>query len=61
MMTGIGDRLGPPVACRALSPFLVNPGIAAPTKQVFEALGLAHGSRCQVAYGPRNAESECGV
>ena len=45
MMTGIGDRLGPPVALPGAFAVLVNPGIAAPTKQVFEALGLAHGSR----------------
>ena len=45
MMSGIGDRLGPPVALPNAIAVLVNPGIAAPTREVYEALGLARGSR----------------
>ena len=45
MMSGIGERLGPPVALPEAFAVLANPGIPAPTKQVFEALGLAPGSR----------------
>src|SRR5271165_2443499 len=41
MMTGIGDRLGPPVALPCAFAVLVNPEVAAPTRRVFEALGLA--------------------
>jgi len=44
MMSGIGDRLGPPVPLPRLFAVLVNPGVAAPTRQVFGALGLPSGS-----------------
>jgi 4-diphosphocytidyl-2-C-methyl-D-erythritol kinase len=45
MLSGIGDRLGPPIALPAVFAVLVNPRVAAPTRQVFEALRLAPGSR----------------
>jgi 4-diphosphocytidyl-2-C-methyl-D-erythritol kinase len=45
MMSGIGDRLGPPIALPAVFAVLVNPRVAAATRQVFEALRLAPGSR----------------
>jgi 4-diphosphocytidyl-2-C-methyl-D-erythritol kinase len=45
VMKGIGERLGPPVALPTLFAVLVNPRIATPTRKVFEALGLAPGSR----------------
>ena len=45
MMSGIGDRLGPPTAFPPVFAVLVNPRVAAPTRKVFEALGLAPGSR----------------
>jgi 4-diphosphocytidyl-2-C-methyl-D-erythritol kinase len=54
MMTGIGDRLGPPVALPCAFAVLVNPGVAAPTGRVFEALGLAPGSLAG-SPGPRFA------
>jgi 4-diphosphocytidyl-2-C-methyl-D-erythritol kinase len=44
MMTGIGDRLGPPVALPRTFAVLVNPRVATPTRKVFEALNLAPGS-----------------
>jgi 4-diphosphocytidyl-2-C-methyl-D-erythritol kinase len=44
MMSGIGDRLGPPVPLPRMFAVLVNPGVAAPTRQVFGALGLPSGS-----------------
>lgn len=43
MMGGIGDELGPPLAMPRLPALLVNPGIAAPTPEVFRALGLMPG------------------
>jgi 4-diphosphocytidyl-2-C-methyl-D-erythritol kinase len=43
MMSGIGDRLGPPVPLPRIFAVLVNPGVAAPTRQVFGALGLPSG------------------
>ncbi len=44
MMSGIGDRLGPLVPPPRMFAVLVNPGVAVPTRQVFEALGLPSGS-----------------
>jgi 4-diphosphocytidyl-2-C-methyl-D-erythritol kinase len=54
MMTGIGDRVGPQVALPCAYAVLVNPEVAAPTSQVFEALGLARGSLVE-SPGPRLA------
>ncbi len=44
MMSGVGDRLGPPVPLPRIFAVLVNPGVAAPTGQVFGAMGLPSGS-----------------
>ena len=44
MMSGIGDRLGPPVPLPRMFAVLVNPGVPVPTRQVFGALGLPSGS-----------------
>ncbi len=44
MMTGIGDQLGPAISLPRIFAVLVNPRIAAPTPQVFAALGLKPGS-----------------
>ena len=44
MMSGVGDRLGPPVELPEVFALLVNPRVAAPTPDVFAALGLAPGS-----------------
>ena len=44
MMSGVGERLGPPVALPDVFAVLVNPRVSAPTRDVFEALGLAPGS-----------------
>ena len=44
MMSGIGDKLGPLVPLPRMFAVLVNPGVAAPTRQVFGALGLPSGS-----------------
>ncbi len=44
MMTGIGDQLGPSIRLPRTFAVLVNPRIAAPTPQVFAALGLEPGS-----------------
>jgi len=43
MMGGIGDELGPPLEMPRLPALLVNPGITAPTPEVFRTLGLAPG------------------
>jgi 4-diphosphocytidyl-2-C-methyl-D-erythritol kinase len=44
IMSGVGDRLGPPVELPEVFALLVNPRVAAPTPDVFAALGLAPGS-----------------
>ena len=44
MMSGVGDRLGPPVELPEVFALLVNPRASAPTPDVFAALGLAPGS-----------------
>jgi len=44
IMSGVGERLGPPVALPEVFAVLVNPRVSAPTRDVFEALGLAPGS-----------------
>lgn len=55
MMGGIGDELGPPLAMPRLPALLVNPGIAAPTPEVFRALGLKPGQAFGGASSPREA------
>ncbi len=52
MMSGVGDRLGGQVALPEVFVLLVNPRVAAPTRQVFEALGLAPGSHLQPSRQP---------
>jgi 4-diphosphocytidyl-2-C-methyl-D-erythritol kinase len=42
---GVGERVGAPVALPNLFAVLANPRIPAPTRDVFEALGLVPGSR----------------
>ena len=49
VMAGVGDQLGPPIALPRIFALLVNPRVAAPTKKVFEALGLAPGSQFKSA------------
>ncbi len=49
MVSGVGERLGPPVAFPSVFAVLANPGVSAPTRHVFEALDLATGSRFQSA------------
>ena len=44
IMSGVGERLGPPVALPDVFAVLANPRVSAPTRDVFEALGLAPGS-----------------
>jgi 4-diphosphocytidyl-2-C-methyl-D-erythritol kinase len=44
MVAGIGDRLGPSVSLPRIFAVVANPRVAAPTPQVFAALGLAPGS-----------------
>jgi 4-diphosphocytidyl-2-C-methyl-D-erythritol kinase len=52
MMSGIGERLGAPVALPEVFAVLANPRVPAPTRDVFEALGLAPGARLQPADEP---------
>jgi 4-diphosphocytidyl-2-C-methyl-D-erythritol kinase len=52
IMSGIGDRLGEPVALPRLFAVLVNPGIAIETAQVFAALGLASGQQANPVQHP---------
>jgi 4-diphosphocytidyl-2-C-methyl-D-erythritol kinase len=49
MVSGVGERLGPPVALPSVFAVLANPGVSAPTRNVFEALDLAIESRFQSA------------
>jgi 4-diphosphocytidyl-2-C-methyl-D-erythritol kinase len=44
IMAGIGDQIGPSVFLPRIFAVLANPRVAAPTPQVFAALGLAPGS-----------------
>jgi len=44
IISGVGERLGPPVALPDIFAVLANPRVSAPTRDVFEALGLAPGS-----------------
>ncbi len=52
IVSGVGERLGPPVALPDVFAVLVNPWVSAPTRDVFEALGLAPGSRFEPAGRP---------
>ena len=52
MMSGTGERLGSPVALPEVFAVLANPRVPAPTRDVFEALGLAPGSRLEPAGAP---------
>ncbi len=52
MMSGTGERLGAPVALPAVFAVLANPRVAAPTRKVFEAFGLARGTRVEPASEP---------
>jgi len=52
MMFGVGDNLGPPVDLPRVFALLVNPQVAAPTRHVFEVLGLAPGSRLRPSRQP---------
>ncbi len=47
IVSGVGERLGPPAALPRVFAILANPRVPAPTRDVFEALGLAPGSRLQ--------------
>jgi 4-diphosphocytidyl-2-C-methyl-D-erythritol kinase len=42
-MSGVGDKLGPPLELPPIPVVLVNPRVASPTPQVFAGLGLAKG------------------
>ncbi len=46
MMRGIGDLLSEPVALPQFGIIIIHPGVAVPTRGVFEALDLAPGERC---------------
>ena len=43
VMTGVGERLGPPVRMPALPAVIVNPGVPLETRAVFKRMGLAAG------------------
>lgn len=49
LVSGIGERIGPPVTLPGVFAVLANPAVPAPTRHVFEALGLAPGARVQPA------------
>ena len=51
MMSGTGERLGAPVALPDLFAVLANPRVPAPTREVFEALGLAPGRGASLREG----------
>jgi len=50
IVSGIGERLGPPVVLPGVFAVLANPRVPTPTRDVFEALGLLPGSRFQPAH-----------
>jgi 4-diphosphocytidyl-2-C-methyl-D-erythritol kinase len=56
MMTGTGDKIAPPIALARAFAVLVNPRVAVPTRHVFDALGLAQGSRLKSS-GPPIAQT----
>jgi 4-diphosphocytidyl-2-C-methyl-D-erythritol kinase len=49
---GVGERLGPPVSLPRRYAVLANPGVAVPTRVIFDALGLAPGSRMELLAEP---------
>jgi 4-diphosphocytidyl-2-C-methyl-D-erythritol kinase len=51
-MTGIGDRLGQPLALPPLFAVLVNPRVGVATAAVFAAMGLARDTRCDAPPAP---------
>jgi 4-diphosphocytidyl-2-C-methyl-D-erythritol kinase len=55
IVSGVGERLGPPIALPDVFAVLVNPRVSAPTRDVFEALGLAPGSRFDATGRPKFA------
>ena len=61
-VSGVGERLGPPAVLPRVFAVLANPRAPAPTRDVFEALGLAPGSRLQPTGRPPAAlGSEAGI
>jgi 4-diphosphocytidyl-2-C-methyl-D-erythritol kinase len=48
-MRGIGEKLSAPLAIPKLAAVLVNPGVAVPTKDVFELLGFESGTAKRAA------------
>ena len=53
MMTGVGERLGPPIRLPPLFSVLVNPRVPVETRAVFHKLGLKPGE--SLGYGPHPA------
>ncbi len=61
-VSGVGERLGPPAALPRVFAVLANPRVPAPTRDVYEALGLAPGSRLQSTGQPAFAlDSAAGI
>ena len=56
MMSGIGERLGPPIKLPPLFAVLVNPRQPVETRAVFAKLGLKPGENC--AFGPHPVFSD---
>lgn len=52
MVSGVGERLGPPAALPRVFAVLANPRAPAPTREVFEALGVSPGARLQSTAQP---------
>jgi 4-diphosphocytidyl-2-C-methyl-D-erythritol kinase len=52
MMLGAGETVGAPLELAPLPAVLVNPGVAVPTRAVFQRLGLQPGERAGVAPHP---------
>lgn len=55
VMTGLGERLGPPLDPAPLFAVLANPGTPVPTPAVFAGLGLARGVSTGAGPAPRIA------
>lgn len=58
MMTGAGERIGAPVRLPRLVAVLVNPRLALPTRDVFEALGMERGFQHKARTSPGQAPAD---
>ncbi len=58
MMSGVGERLGPPLALPPLPALVVNPGVPLETRLVFERMNLSPGWRNAAGAHPLVADGQ---